>query len=232
MLAAAAVSCAAQFAPPPQADSPEEFDSYLSVLDARTPSAVIAAGQEFLRAWPVSGLRGHVYELEFEAYRRLGDAAKAIEAGEHSLVAAPDNLMMLANLSVALANGTQDPKRLARAESYARKAMTLSRSIRIPRFITPEEWARIDARVNSQAHAALGLVANQRDDVTGAIREFEAAIDLAPEPEATQYYRLGMLYLATGNISGARQKLRRAAELNEPGIRELVDRELRQLEQP
>jgi len=231
ILAATAVSCAAQFAPPPQADSPEEFDSYLSVLDARTPAAVIAAGEDFLRAWPASGLRGHVYELQFEAYRLLGDASKAIEAGENSLAAAPDNLMMLANLSVVLANGTRDPKRLARAESYARKAMALSKSIRIPKFISPEEWARTDARLNSNAHAALGLVANQRGDVTGAIHEFEAAIDLSPEPDATQYYRLGMLYRATGNTSGAKQKLRRSAELNEPGIRELAERELRQLEQ-
>src|SRR5580704_18529327 len=88
-----AASCAAQFTPLPQADSPEEFDSYLSVLDERTPAATIAAGDAFVHAWPASPLRGHVYELEFEAYRRLGDAGKAIEAGEKSLAAAPDNLI-------------------------------------------------------------------------------------------------------------------------------------------
>jgi len=229
IVASTAACCLAQFAPPPQADSPEEFDSYLAVVDASAPAAVIAAGEVFVRAWPGSGLRGHVYEMEFEAYRRLGDADKAIEAGEKSLAAAPDNLIMLANLSVALANGTRDAKRLARAEMYARKAIELSTSMRLPKFIHPDEWEQINARVNSQAHAALGLVANQRGAIQHAIQEFETAVKLAPEPDATQYYRLGLLYHVIGNISGAREKLQRAMELNEPGIRELAEQQLRQL---
>jgi tetratricopeptide (TPR) repeat protein len=232
ILGVVAVSCVGQFTPLPQADSPEEFDSYLSVLAERTPAAIIAAGDAFVRAWPASPLRGHVYELKFEAYRRLGEAGKAIEAGEKSLAAAPDNLMVLANLSVALANGTSDPKRLERAEVYARKVIELSKSFRIPKSIGPEEWARIDAQLNSQANAALGLVANQRGDITGAIREFETAIALAPAPDATQYYRLGVLYRTTGNVSEAREKFRRAAELHEPAIRELAERALRQLDRP
>jgi tetratricopeptide (TPR) repeat protein len=230
LLVTMALCCAAQFAPLPQADSPEEFDSYLSVVDAGTPAAVIAAGEAFVRGWPASGLRGHVYEMEFEAYRRLSDADKAIEAGEKSLAAAPDNLVMLAGLSVVLANGTQDAKRLARSEMYARKAIELSTSIRLSKFIGPDEWTQINARLNSHAHVALGLVANQRGNIKGAIHEFEAAIALAPEPDATQYYRLGMLYRVIGNISGAREKLRRAAELNEPAIQELAEQELQQLE--
>src|SRR5262249_40902103 len=153
-------------------------DSYLAVVDAGTPGNVIAAGDAFVRAWPASGLRGHVYEMEFEAYRRLGDADQAIEAAEKSLAAAPDNLVMLANLSVVLANGTRDAKRLARAETYARKVIELSTSIRLPKFIRPDEWEHIDARLNSQAHAALGLVANQRGEIPSAIHEFEAAIKL------------------------------------------------------
>ena len=232
ILAATAGFCSAQFAPLPQADSPEEFDAYLAVVDAGKPAAVIAASEIFARDWPGSGLCGHVYEMEFEAYRRLGDADKAIEAGEKSLAAAPGNLVMLASLSVALANGTRDPRRLERAETYARKVIELSKSIRLPKFITPDEWARTGARLNSQAHVALGLVANQRDDVKGAIREFEAAIALAPEVDATQYYRLGVLYRASGNIAGAKEKFRRAAELNEPAIRELAEKELRQLRVP
>jgi tetratricopeptide (TPR) repeat protein len=231
ILAALALRCAAQFAPPPQAKSPDEFDSYLDVLDAPTPTAVIPAAETFLRSWPASGLRGHVYEREFEAYRRLGDSVRAIEAGESSLAAAPDNLLMLANLSVVLANGTSDPSRLARSGEYARKAIALSKSIRLPRSISPSEWTQIEARVNSQAHAALGLVANQRGDVTGAIREFETAISLGPEPDATQYLRLGMLYRAAGNLNGAREKLERAAKSDEPAIRELATRELARIGQ-
>lgn len=230
ILGVLAISCVGQFAPLPQADSPEEFDSYLAVLDAHTPAATIAAGDGFARRWPASPLRGHVYELEFEAFRRIGNVDKAIEAGEKSLAAAPDNLVMLANLSVVLANATSDPKRLERSRIYARKVIELSKSFRIPKSISPGEWAEIDARVNSQAHAALGLIDNQRGDKSGAIREFETAIALAPSPDATQYYRLGMLYRVAGRISEAREKFRRAAELPEPAIQALAQRELGMLE--
>ncbi len=233
-LAAAMFCCAflvrAQFAPLPQADSPEEFDAYLRVVEAATPSAVIAAGDAFRRAWPTSALRAHVYELEFEAYRALGDEKKAIDAGEESLRAAPDNLVVLANLAVVLANATSDSKRLARAKEYGLKVIALSKSFRAPRFISPEEWERTSARLNSQAHSALGLVANAEGRLADAIREFETAIALAPSPDATQCYRLGVLYRTAGNTSGAIQKFRQAAGLNEPAIRRLAERQLRELE--
>jgi tetratricopeptide (TPR) repeat protein len=224
------LKAAGQFAPLPQAESPEEFDAYLSVLEAREPAAVIRAGEAFARSWAGSPLRGHVYELEFEAYRALGDAEKAILAADQSLAAAPDNLMVLANLAVVLANGTRDPKRLGRAEELARKVIALTKSFRVPRFIGPGEWAQIDGRLNSQAHAALGLVANQRGNLSEAIREFESAVALAPSPDATQLYRLGVLHRTAGNLSGARKEFRRAAESGDRAIRELAERELRQLE--
>ena len=231
VLTATAWVCGAQFAPPPQAESPEEFDAYLAVLDAPTPKAVIDAGDTFLRAWPASALRGHVYEREFEAYRRLNQGDKAIAAGENALAAAPDNLVVLAELAQVLANATTDAKRLARAEQYADKVLTLSRSIRLPKFVTPREWAQTESRVGSMAHAALGLVAHQRGDNARAIREFETAIALAPEPDATQYYRLGMLYRTTGNTAAAKQKLAEAARSGEPAIQELAKRALREMDQ-
>ena len=168
--------------------------------------------------------------MQFEAYREQGDSAQAIAAAEKSLQVMPDNLVVLANLPVVLATGTSDPARLARAEAYARKVLALTRSFRLPKFITPEDWAQTEARLNSQAHAALGLVANRRGDVAGAIREFETAIALATVPDATQYYRLGMLYRATGNLSGAKQKFQKAAQLDEPKIKELAEQQLRQIE--
>jgi tetratricopeptide (TPR) repeat protein len=230
ILAAWTVTYAAQFAPLPQADSSEEFDVYLAVLDAPTPAAVIAAGDAFLKAWPESKLRGHVWAREFEAYRRLGNEDKAIQAGESALAASPDNLLMLADLSGVLANGAKDPERLARAEQYARKAIELSKSLKIPRLVSPREWAALDARLNSSAHAALGLVANQRHETQAAIREFEFAVRLAPEPDPTQHYRLGLLYRAAGNLSGALEQFRKAEVLHEPAIQELVRQELQRLE--
>ncbi|HWC00180.1 MAG TPA: tetratricopeptide repeat protein, partial [Bryobacteraceae bacterium] len=222
-----AVSAWAQFAALPQAETPEEFDAYLRVLDGKTPAAVTAAGDAFLKGWPASGLRAHVYELELEAYRAMGDADKAIAAGEASLRLAPDNLVVLVNLAGVLANGTREEKRLARAEECARRAIAVAATLRVPRFIPPAEWEESSARWNSQAHAALGLVANARGDTATAIAEFEKAIAQAPHPDGTQYYRLGLLYRAVGKSAEAKRAFERAAEAGEAEIRARAERELR-----
>jgi tetratricopeptide (TPR) repeat protein len=212
-----------------QANSREEFDEYLLVLSKIAPKEVISAAGSFERNWPRSELLAHVLELELEAYRSLGDSANAIVTGEKALKAAPDNLLVLTNMAYILASSTSDQQQLARAERYARRELELSKTIRIPKRISPKEWDEVQGRQNSTAHAALGLVAYKRGDIAGAIQEFETAVKLSPAPEAAHYYRLGMLYQASGNESGAIEMLRRAAESSDPAIRQLAETELKSL---
>jgi tetratricopeptide (TPR) repeat protein len=223
-------SAAGQIAAVPQAGSPEEFDAYLRVLEFPGPREVITAAEDFLRQWPESGLRAHVYELEFEAYRQTGDTDKAISAGEKGLAAAPDNLELLASLALILPNNTRDVNRLSRAQQYAARLLSLLESFKVPKWIPPDQWDEIESGLKSRAHAALGLVANGRGDLTGAIRQFEEAVKIAPAPDATHYYRLGLLYLAAGRKPEALTMLRQAAEGKEPTIRDLARRELAALQ--
>jgi tetratricopeptide (TPR) repeat protein len=226
------VLCAnAQFAPEPQADSPEEFDAYLAVLAAATPAETIATAEAFRKAWPTSPLRGHVHGREFDAHRRLGNEAQAIRSAERALEAAPDNIAVLADLAALLANGRTDPARLARAEQYATRALERAQSLKLPKFIQPGEWAVLEGRVNSQAHVALALVAFKRQNPTAAIREFELAVQQAPSPDPATHYRLGLLYRDSGNLPKARQHLERAAALPEPAIQQLARLALQQLTQ-
>jgi tetratricopeptide (TPR) repeat protein len=212
-----------------QADSREEFDGYLLILSKTTSKEVISAAEDFESHWPHSKLLGHVLELELEAYRSLNDSANAILIGEKALKAVPDNLLVLTNIAYILANTTNERQQLARAEQYARRELELSRTIRIPKKISPEEWAEMQGRQNSTAHAALGLVAYKRGNIAGAIQEFETAVKLAPAPEAAHFYRLGMLYQANGNESGAIKMLRRAVDSNDPAIRRLAENELKSI---
>jgi tetratricopeptide (TPR) repeat protein len=216
----------AQFSFPGQASSPEEFDSYLLVLAKTSPKDIISATTDFEQRWPHSGLIAHVFELEAEAYASLGDAAKAILSNEKALDAAPDNLVVLANLAYVIANSTSNSQQLARAEEYARRELELSQTIVISKKISPQEWEETRNRIGSTAHASLGLVAYKRGDRAEAIREFEAAVRLEHIPDPAQYYRLGMLYQASGDRSKALEMLRRAAESDDPMIRQLAEAEL------
>jgi tetratricopeptide (TPR) repeat protein len=219
----------AQFTSAGQAKSPEEFDAYLLVLSKTSPKEVLSAAEDFERAWPHSELLGQVLEFHMNACRTLGDSTQAILTGERALKVVPDNLAILSNLAYVIANSTADPQRLARAEECARRELELSKTILAPKKISPEEWNEIQNRLGATAHAALGLVLYKRSDVAGAVREFETAVKLAPAPDLAQYYRLGMLYRASGNQSGAVEMLRRAAESNDPKLRQLAERELRSL---
>jgi tetratricopeptide (TPR) repeat protein len=213
-----------------QADSREEFDEYLALLLKTAPKEIISAAEGFEKHWPRSELLAHVLELELEAYRSLGDSANAILAGEKALKAAPDNLLVLTNLAYIIASSTNDRQQLARAERYARRELELSGTIRIPKRISPNEWDEMKRRQNSTAHAALGLVAYKRGELAQAIHEFETAGKLAPAPDAAHYYRLGMLYQASGNESGAIEMLGRAAESSDPAIRLPAEKELKSLQ--
>lgn len=215
---------AAQFASLPEAETPEEFDAYLRVLAAANPKAIIEAAAGFEKEWPRSALRGHVYQLEMEAYRALGDAPHAIAAGEKALSAAPDNLAVLAGLGMLLANGPADAAQLGRAEQCARRLLELVKTIRLPKWAPPRQWEEERPRLCAQAHAVLGLVANHRGQPAAAIREFETAVSL--KPEAAQVYRLGLLYNAAGRTAEARKAFERAAAMGEPLIRRLAEKEL------
>ena len=220
----------AQFAPPPQADSPEEFDAYLEVLSKAGPKEVILAAKEFEKKWPHSLLRGPVCQLELEAYRALNDSASAIAAGERALRFAPGNLAVLADLATIIADSTTDPQQLVRAEEDARKLLETLETFKVPKWISPQDWEKTEALLRSKAHAALGLVAYKRGEITQAIYEFETATRVAPAPDPTQYYRLGMLYRASGKKREAIQMFQRAVKLGEPLIRGLAERELQTLE--
>lgn len=102
--------------------------------------------------------------------------------------------------------------------------------MKVPKRISPQEWEKTEGRLRPQAYAALGLVAYKRGQIAQAIHEFETATRVAPAPDPTQYYRLGMLYRASGKKREAIQMFRRAAKLGEPLIRGLAEQELQTLD--
>jgi tetratricopeptide (TPR) repeat protein len=218
-----AVVSPAQFLPTLQANTPEEFAAYLDVVEARGPRQTLASAQEFTRAWPKSELLVSVYELEMQAALALGDAERALRAGEAALGAAPDYIPVLAAMASLLPNQTSEPARIERAEALARRSLELLTAFHPPRRVSLEDWQRAERKVKSQCHSALGMVAYKRGRTDDAIREFETAVALGPEPDAVQYYRLGLLYRAKGNREAAAENLRKAARHGDANLRRLAE---------
>ena len=228
-LAGAGLPCSAQFLPSLQAKTPEEFDDYLLVAGAVEPKQVTKAAARFAERWPSSELAVRVFELQLEAYRKLGDARNALAAGERGLAAAADYLPLLAETAAIEANETSEAARLARAKGRAERALQLLASATAPRSLRPEEWEAATGRVASKAHAALGMVAFKRGETAAAIREFEEAMRLHPAPgDATQKYRLAMLYREAGRKAEARALLEQVVRSGEVVLERMAREALRE----
>ena len=76
--------------------------------------------------------------------------------------------------------------------------------------------------MESEAHAANGLVSARRSQLAAAIREFEVAISLNPTPDGAQHFYLGRLYAATGRIKDALAMLTLAQKLGPDRVRKLA----------
>ena len=220
----------AQFAAEPQADTPEEFDAYLVVLSKSTPKDVISAAEEFERERPRSTLCALTYEMELKAYQSLGDPAGAIRAGEKALQAAPNNLVVLAQLAYLIADSSSDPPQLVHAEKLARAEIEKSKTIKLPRWMSPARRDEIQGRLGTTAYSALGLVAYKRGNLALAISELETAMNLTPTPDPTLYYRLGMLHKASGDMARAIQELQKAVASGDPVLRPLAQQQLKALQ--
>jgi tetratricopeptide (TPR) repeat protein len=212
----------AQFLPDLQAQTPAEYDAYLDVLDG----PVSDKGPAFERAFPGSALRLAVCELLEREWRSRGDVAQAVAASERGLAITQDYVPLLVELADLLANGHD---RLDQAKSVAERALVLLETAKAPRRIAEDEWTAAVSKLRGQAHGALGLIRFKRDDVAGAVREFEAAMVAAPAVDPVLHYRLGRLYAITGRTADARRQLQQAAHSADKRMRELANTALAEL---
>jgi tetratricopeptide (TPR) repeat protein len=203
----------AQFLPDLQAKTPEEYDAYLDVIDG----PVLEKGAAFERDFPASALRLPVCELMAREWRSRGDAVRAAAAAERGLAIAPDYVPLLVEVADLLANGTDS---LDRAASAARRALALLETIKAPRRTSIEDWTAAVSKLRARARGALGMVRFKRDDVAGAVREFEAALAEPSVNDPLLHYRLGRLYAVSGRTAEARRQLEEAARSDEKTLRE------------
>jgi tetratricopeptide (TPR) repeat protein len=217
-----ALPAAAQFQPPLEAETVEEFDLYLTVEAAAGADLLVSQSDLFRQRWPQSNLLPRVWELRFFALQKLGKVAAARTAGDEALRLAPGNLTVRARLAVQLAS-----EDVALAERHARAVLRELDSAKIRRQVALHTYQRTAAELRAQAHTALGVVRYRQGDTAGALRELEEADGLASEPSLS--YRLGRLYGALGRMEEARKRLTEAANAADPAIAERGRAALREL---
>ena len=159
----------------------------------------IAAGEDFLTKYPESRYRTVVYSALTMAYLQTGNTAKGFEMGDKEVALKPDDVQILAILSQTITRsmnaGTPEPaKQLAKAESYAKRAIELTPTLPKPEGMPDQNFIVAKNETLTMAHSGLGLAYLREGKYNEAIPELEESvkIDPNPTPEQTNLYLLGI----------------------------------------
>ena len=158
-----------------------------------------------------------------QQYFEQGDTSKAMEFGEKALAAQPNNLEIIVALTSVAQKMNANEKVVVRAETYARKALELSKT-------QPADDSNKQQLYSGLAHSALGYCLLKQEKVAPAIPELKTATaDLKnqPEPYSVALFRLGYAYAKSNQLAAAKAPLTEAAGMQGPyqqAARELLSR--------
>jgi tetratricopeptide (TPR) repeat protein len=225
----------------------EEGREIMAVGNELDPDRAIQMAQDFEKKFPNSAVLSEAYSLAAVAYARKNEIAQAVENGEKSLKLNPQNLralLLLAPLLPApqlLRNSDLDKeKKLADAETYARRALQLIDQLPKQPNQADDQIQKQKAEFASQMHSALGMVHLQhalmalqgldREELAKAEEEYQSAVTMTDQPTAQDYYRLGEVRVMLQKSDGAIEAFTKASELGEGTmIKTLADDKIAQL---
>ncbi len=184
--------------PPVSAEEDAAAKAFQSMPNSDLPKK-ITAGEDFLTKYPESRYRSVVYSALTMAYLQSNNLAKGLEVGDKEVALKPDDVQILAMLSQTISRainaGTPEPaKQLAKAETYAKKAIELTPTISKPEGMADQSFIFAKNETLAMAHSGLGLTYLREGKFKEAIPELEQSvkIDPNPTPEQTNLYLLGL----------------------------------------
>jgi tetratricopeptide (TPR) repeat protein len=167
---------------------------------------------------------GQLNNAYFEAYRIQGQLDKAVEYGEKTVAADPNNVVVLNLLGFIYAFGSAKPD-LDKAGEDAQKALTVAQDMKKPEGVDEAAFKAEQTNQIGMAHLTLGYVAFVRAQKTKklspAIDELKTAtglLDANPALEGQALYYLAYAYESgyPANHRGAIDALTKAAGLPGP----------------
>jgi tetratricopeptide (TPR) repeat protein len=136
--------------------------------------------------------------------------------GDETLKHNADNVGVLLQLSFAIPTRTREfdldkEEKLAKAEDYAKRAITLVPNLpKMDPNLPDEEWLMTKKDFMSQANESLGLIALKRENYDAAIESFTKALDLAGEQSGATFYHLASAYHKAGKKTEALETINKS----------------------
>jgi tetratricopeptide (TPR) repeat protein len=215
----------------------QEAMGYQTLQAELDPDKKLRMVGEFEKQFPNSQLLSYVYTQAANACQQKNDMNGILSYGEKSLKLDPDNVYSLVLLAITLPQPQmqrvepgEGAKRLTEANEDANRALALMDKLAKRPNEKEEEFQKRKAALQSEAHAALGMVHLQKDESDKAIEEFKTAVSLEAAPDPQIYYRLGEVYANEGKKTEALGAFTKASELGQgTPIKDFADREIEKL---
>ena len=163
----------------PKAD-PEEEAAYKTFSDTKTEDADkrIQLGEQYVQKYPSGRYIEQVYQGLTTAEYSKQDLPKMYADADKTLALNPDDVTVLVLVGWVIPHN-YDPNdlaaenRLDKGEKYEKHALEVLAALPKPANMTDEQFAKVKAQGESQAHSGLGLIYFRRQDYEQSIAELK-----------------------------------------------------------
>jgi tetratricopeptide (TPR) repeat protein len=184
-----------------------EVEAINAAIKATEPSARIAAVDNALTKFKDTEFKNMLLTMQVGAAADLNQPDKVIVYGENALKSDPKNYQVELWMAQATVQSTKEfdldkDAKLKRAEQLSNDAVTnLGTAVKPNPNLTEEQWTGAKKQLESQAHEILGMSATLRKNWDGAIKEYQAALAIDPQPSTMA--RLAGAYNSAGKPADA-----------------------------
>lgn len=189
------------------------FDGAYRAPDAAKRAALLV---RFAQMFPDSPYATQALGVAAASYQQAQNGPKMLETANGLLAKDPDNVAMLILLADYY---SEKGEQLDRAETNAKKAVSVLASARKPEGVTDEQWQQQSALQKGLALSALGQVNIEKKDNLQAAENLKTAAPLLKSDAgsyARNQYRLGFALLNLKKVPEAKVAFTEAASVNSP----------------
>jgi tetratricopeptide (TPR) repeat protein len=190
----------------------------LFMAEYRTANAAKRAASltHFAELFPDSPYATQALGVAATSYQQAQNIPKMLEVANGVLAKDPNNIGMLLLLSDYY---SEKGEQLDKAESSAKKVITLLETAQKPEGITDEQWQKQVSLQKGLALSALGQVSIQKKENAQAVENFKAAAPLLKADEGSygrNQYWLGFALLNLKRNAEAKEAFTQSASVNSP----------------
>lgn len=191
-----------------------EQATYMVAYRTTNPAKRAAQLTHFAQLFPDSPYANQALGVAAASYQQAQNIPKMLEVANGLLVKDPNNVGMLLLLSDYY---SEKGEQLDKAESSARKAITLLGSAQKPEGVTDEQWQQQISLQKGLGLSSLGQVSIQKKDNAQAVENFKAAAPLLKPDEGSygrNQYWLGFALLNLKRNAEAKEAFTQSASVN------------------